>query len=105
MIGARGLEPPGDSVLPHEQTIPKDETDRLELLRATATNMSPIWGLSLTEGLSKLFGPDTAPTEAATDDSGVLHELWVVDDQAAVEADVHRPRRGSAVGRQQRHAS
>jgi uncharacterized protein (DUF1015 family) len=86
VIGALGLEPPGDSVLPHEQTIPKDETDRLELLRATATNMSPIWGLSLTEGLSKLFGPDTAPTEAATDDSGVLHELWVVDDQAAVEA-------------------
>ena len=86
VIGALGLEPPGDSVLPHEQTIPKDETDRLELLRATSANLSPIWGLSLTEGLSKLFEPDTAPDEAATDDSGVIHELWVVDDESTVEA-------------------
>jgi uncharacterized protein (DUF1015 family) len=86
VIGALGLEPPGDSVLPHEQTIPKDETDRLELLRATSANLSPIWGLSLTDGLSKLFEPDSAPTALATDDSGVLHELWVIDEEGALEA-------------------
>jgi uncharacterized protein (DUF1015 family) len=86
VIGALGIEPPGDSVLPHEQTIPKDETDRLSLLRATKANLSPIWGLSLTVGLSKLIQPDTVATESATDDSDVLHELWAVDDPASTEA-------------------
>lgn len=86
VIGALGLEPPGDSVLPHERTIPKDETDRLELLRATSANLSPIWGLSLTDGVAKLFSPEGAATSAATDDAGVLHELWVIDDDASVEA-------------------
>src|ERR1700722_19443391 len=86
VIGALGIEPPGDSVLPHEQTIPKDETDRLELLRATSANLSPIWGLSLTDGLSKLISQDSVATSVATDDAGVLHELWVIDDSASVEA-------------------
>ncbi len=86
VIGALGLEPPGNDVLPHEQTISKDETDRLELIRATHANLSPIWGLSLTEGLSDLLEPDGDPTSRATDDTGVLHELWVVDDAASIEA-------------------
>jgi len=86
VIGALGIEPPGDEVLPHEQTIAKDETDRMELVRATRANLSPIWGLSLTDGLSKLIEPDTRAKAAAKDDDGVLHELWVVDDPAAIEA-------------------
>jgi uncharacterized protein (DUF1015 family) len=86
VIGALGLEPPGDEVLPHEQTISKDETDRLELIRATHANLSPIWGLSLTDGLGELCEPEGPPTSRATDDTGVLHELWVVDDTATIEA-------------------
>jgi uncharacterized protein (DUF1015 family) len=86
VIGALGIEPPGDEVLPHEQTMAKDETDRLELIRATSANLSPIWGLSLTDGLAALCEPDGAPTESATDDAGVLHEMWVVDDAADIEA-------------------
>ena len=34
-------------VLPHERTTPKASTDRLDLTRATRTNLSPVWGLSL----------------------------------------------------------
>ncbi len=40
------------AILPHERTLPKAKTDRLELLRATRANLDPIWGLSLAGGLS-----------------------------------------------------
>jgi uncharacterized protein (DUF1015 family) len=86
VIGALGCEPIGGDVLPHEQTIPKDRTDRLELLRATRTNTSPIWGLSLTEGLSLLYQPSGPPQAVATDDEGTLHEMWVLDDPATIDA-------------------
>jgi uncharacterized protein (DUF1015 family) len=73
-------------VLPHEQTIPKDKSDRLSLLRACHANLSPIWGLSLTEGLSTLYEQSSHALATATDDAGVVHELWVLDDPALVDA-------------------
>ncbi|MEA4945060.1 MAG: DUF1015 domain-containing protein [Propionicimonas sp.] len=39
-------------VLPHERVTPKASTDRLDLTRATAANLSPVWGLSLAGGLT-----------------------------------------------------
>ncbi len=86
VIGALGCDPGGDDVLPHEQTMPKDTSDRLDLLRACRTNLSPIWGLSLSAGVSKTFEPDGPPTAEATDDDGVGHALWVLDDDAVIEA-------------------
>jgi uncharacterized protein (DUF1015 family) len=86
VIGALGVDPDGTDILPHEQTMPKDTTDRLELLRATRTNLSPIWGLSLTSGLTKTFAPEEPPAANAVDDDGVVHRLWVVDDPTAIEA-------------------
>ncbi len=51
VIGALGLDDGSTAtILPHEQTLPKAKSDRLELLRATRTNLSPIWGLSLSRG-------------------------------------------------------
>ncbi|HMD46173.1 MAG TPA: DUF1015 domain-containing protein [Acidimicrobiales bacterium] len=88
VIGALGLvEPdrPGADVLPHEQTLPKPASDRLDLLSATRANLSPIWGLSLTSGLSALIEPTGRPAADATDDDGVRHQLWVVDDPALVD--------------------
>lgn len=79
VVGALGIT---DDVLPHEQTMPKARSDRLELLRATRANTSPIWGLSLAAGLTETFTPAGPPAETARDDEGVLHELWVVDDPA-----------------------
>lgn len=86
VIGALGCEPPGGEVLPHEQTIPKDKSDRLDLLRACHANLSPIWGLSLTEGLSDLYEQLLPAHARATDDDGVVHELWVVDDAELVRS-------------------
>ncbi|MHB8437996.1 MAG: DUF1015 family protein [Acidimicrobiales bacterium] len=85
VLGALGCEDPGGDVLPHEQTIPKDRSDRLDLIRATRANLSPIWGLSLTTGLAKLY-EQTGPAHAtATDDDGIGHELWVLDDPGTIE--------------------
>lgn len=81
VIGALGV---GDDVLPHEETMPKPRSDRLDLLRATGANLSPIWGLSLTKGLTAAFAPAGPPASRAVDHDGVLHELWVVDDPDSV---------------------
>ena len=82
VIGALGLEPPGEGdVLPHEHTTPKAKSDRLDLLRATRANLSPVWGLSLASGLSKLLDPAAAtPLGRWQDADGVTHELWRLTD-------------------------
>ncbi len=85
VIGALGLQAGGD-VLPHEQTIPKDRSDRLDLLRATRANLSPIWGLSLTEGLTSALPVERSPDGSAVDDDGVRHDLWLIDDPVRIEA-------------------
>jgi len=89
VIGALALDQVGGSeVLPHERTMPKPKGDRLDLLRACRANLSPIWGLSLTEGLAKACvaatGSAPAPMSAA-DEEGVVHELWPVTDAATIE--------------------
>ncbi len=83
VIGALRID---DDVLPHEETMPKPKSDRLDLLRATKTNLSPIWGLSLSRGLTETFAPDGPAAARAVDDDGVLHELWVLRDPAAIGA-------------------
>ncbi|MBV9662100.1 MAG: DUF1015 domain-containing protein [Acidimicrobiales bacterium] len=85
VIGALGLEAPGSGILPHEETTPKAKTDRLELLRATRANLSPIWGLS-PAGLSATIHPPAHPVERATDGDGVVHELWPIRDPAEIKA-------------------
>ncbi len=80
VIGALELEPPGSGILPHEQTTPKAKTDRLELLRATRTNLSPIWGLTPAGGLAACCPPPGHPAEHAVDLDGVKHELWPITD-------------------------
>ncbi len=89
VIGALGIDAEGaGTVLPHERTMPKPKGDRLDLLRATKINVSPIWGLSLAVGLASVLGSITAaeaPTYQATDDDGTGHELWVITDQQQIE--------------------
>ena len=83
VIGALGLEGPGEGdVLPHEHTTPKARSDRLDLLRATKANLSPVWGLSLANGLSKLLDPSAAlPLGTWNDEDGITHELWRLTDE------------------------
>ena len=71
-------------VLPHERTTPKAKTDRLELTRATACNLSPVWGLSLAAGLSDLLSAEGEPLGSYTDDLGVRHTVERVTDHARI---------------------
>ncbi len=87
VLGVLGLEEASAAeVLPHEETLPKARTDRLDLLTATRVNLSPIWGLSLAPGLTALLDTTGVPLASAVDDDGVLHELWAFDDPTAVAA-------------------
>src|SRR4051795_4172516 len=74
------LEPWGGSVIPHEETMPGPIEDRLALLRATATHLSPISG-TVTGPSAPLAALLDGVTEAAarvdlTDEEGVRHRLW-----------------------------
>jgi len=89
VIGALGLAEPGEEsdILPHEQTLPKPKSDRLDLLRATRANLSPIWGLSMAAGVTATFDPtDDDPVGDVYDDGGVRHQLWVLNDADTVAA-------------------
>lgn len=86
VIGALEVVDAGSpEVLPHERTTPKASTDRLELTRATDANLSPVWGLSLTGGLSDLLTP---PGEllGTVSFEGVVHRVERVDDPDRVAA-------------------
>ena len=62
VIGALGIdERSAAETLPHELTLPNPKSDRLDLLRATRANLSPIWGLSLSPGLTKTFDATPRP--------------------------------------------
>ena len=89
VIGALGLADPGEEsdILPHEQTLPKPKSDRLDLLHATRANLSPIWGLSMAVGVTATFDPtDDDPVADVYDDDGVRHQLWVLNDADTVAA-------------------
>jgi uncharacterized protein (DUF1015 family) len=87
VLGALALDDDGSGVMPHERTLPKAKSDRLELLRATRANLDPIWGLSLAGGLSGLLEPGPVePDAVATDEDGFHHALWRVDDPERIAA-------------------
>jgi len=73
------------TVLPHEQTTPKASTDRLELMRATAANTSPVWGLSLASGLAEALR-DPAEFMGSIDVEGVTHTLERITDPERIAA-------------------
>jgi uncharacterized protein (DUF1015 family) len=87
VIGALELSPPGTDILPHEHTTPKAKSDRLDMLRSCRANTSAIWGLSLAKGLTDLLPvDDVEPLADFTDEDGVRHTVWTIDDPAACAA-------------------
>ncbi len=87
VLGALGVPDragEGD-ILPHERTLPKAKSDRLDLLRATRANLDPIWGLSLTSGLTQLIDQSDEIAHCV-DELGVRHRLFAIDDRAQQEA-------------------
>jgi uncharacterized protein (DUF1015 family) len=85
LIAAVDLEPfDAGVVLPHERTLPKALDDRLALLRATAANLSQVFGLysdpaGVTDDLLKPVRAD-APLLTATDTEGVESRVWAIRD-------------------------
>ena len=72
-------------VLPHERTTAKASSDRLDLTRATAANLSPVWGLSLSHGLTELLAEPGEPLGAVTEE-GVEHVVERVTDPQRIAA-------------------
>ncbi|HUL85209.1 MAG TPA: DUF1015 domain-containing protein [Actinomycetota bacterium] len=82
LLCAMDLEPWGGDVVPHEQTMPGPVEDRLRLLRATGTHLSPIYGIisGPNEPLARLLDEvaGTPPPFAILDEEGVEHRMWPV---------------------------
>ena len=75
-------------VLPHERTMAGPKAERLALLQATRTNVSPILVISSgdTDAASALLAgvASREPAFAATDGRGDEHRLWVIDDPSEI---------------------
>jgi uncharacterized protein (DUF1015 family) len=71
-------------IYPHEETHSAAKADRLKLIRACKTNLSPIFGIypdpsvAAQEALEEAI-PDGGAVQA-TDHLGVVHTMWPVDD-------------------------
>ena len=90
-LGALRLSAFGEgTVFPHEKTHSRPKEDRLRLMRATQAHMSPIFALYSDPSdkvASALIGKaKRAPDFLATDDLGVKHRVWTVDDPAVLAA-------------------
>lgn len=83
------LEPFGQgSIFPHEETLSGPKADRLKLFRATAMNLSPVFGLypDPTAAVPKLLDQAIGralPIEA-TDHLGVVTRIWPLADHHLV---------------------
>ena len=85
VIGALEVVDEGaGGVLPHERTTPKAKTDRLDLTIATHANLSPVWGLSLTPGLTAALSEPGDVVAQCTDEEGVHHVLERVSDPVRI---------------------
>lgn len=88
-LGRIRLERFGEGkVYPHEQTLSGPKADRLKLLQATKTNLSPIFGLYPDAENAALAPLEKAVLTltpiVATDHLGVVHKFWVVTDKAVI---------------------
>ena len=90
VLGALELEPFGSNsgVLPHEKTMAGPKEDRLALMRALRVNVSPIYAIyrgggGLAPFLDAL--ENRPPAARVSDDSQVLHRLWVITAPAEIE--------------------
>jgi len=75
----------GTTVLPHENITPRARTDRLDLTRATATNLSPVWGLSLAGGLTDALR-EPGQREGQVEWAGATHTVEKVSDPDRIAA-------------------
>lgn len=89
ILGAVGLEPYEARVVrPHERTHAGPKEDRLRLIRAVRTNISPVFGLypDPAGAAWAAIAPSGPPDGELTDVEGTVHRVWFVDDPAVADA-------------------
>ncbi len=77
-------------VLPHENTLSGPKQDRFELMKTTLCNFSSIYGLYVDEenAVTSIVKRTAAkaPEQCFTDNEGVTHSLWLIDDEEDISA-------------------
>lgn len=82
-------------VFPHERTLTGPKADRLQLMRATRTQLSPVFGLHFGAAASveELLAPalrgtdgSSRPAMSVVDPDGVLNEMWALTDPELLQA-------------------
>lgn len=73
-------------ILPHEQTLTKPKKDRLQLMQATQSNFSSIFGLfsdseKYIDNLLLEHIKGKMPEINITDDANEVHRIWVIDNE------------------------
>ncbi|MBQ0083246.1 MAG: DUF1015 domain-containing protein [Clostridiales bacterium] len=80
-------------ILPHEETLSKAKTDRLNLLKASGCSFSQIYSLysDKTGETARLISElsSGAPDDTFTDNAGVTHSLWAVENNEKT-AEIYR---------------
>ena len=75
------LQPWGNGIRPHEHTMPGPKADRLALLRATHTQLSPIMAVYFdrSERYHHVMGRAWSDEWRARDGDGILHQLCAIE--------------------------
>ena len=81
----------GGGVLPHEHTFSGPKEDRLALMKSTAMQISPIFGLHADESgrataLIEHVIASRSPDMTANLGDGVMHEVWTIEDAPTIAA-------------------
>ncbi len=89
LLAAVGVQDYADGViLPHEHTLNKAKTDRLDLLNATACNTSPIYTLYTDHENNVRKHIDIAvsnePAVSFKTIDNILHKLWIIRDDELI---------------------
>lgn len=81
----------GGGILPHEETFSGPKEDRMALMKATHTQLSPIFGLHqdaqghASSLARKVMASRPADMTGSLGD-GVSHEVWTISDEATIRA-------------------
>jgi uncharacterized protein (DUF1015 family) len=79
----------GGGILPHEETFSGPKEDRLALMKATAAQLSPIFGLHADDrgaanALIRRVMASRGPDQTARTADGTLHEVWTITDAPTI---------------------
>jgi uncharacterized protein (DUF1015 family) len=92
IIAAVRLSPwSSGQILPHERTLVKPRAERLALLRAVASNISPVWALyedkerHVANAIQTAFDPETFSEQVAVDDTGIEHGISAITARLPVD--------------------